>query len=252
MSPLFDLGVLFTAFMAGLLGSGHCFGMCGGIATGLGSISGQASGTGLKRPQAVSALLFNFGRLLSYAALGLISAWILMQAGQILNVPKWSMILRLLTALMILLIGLQFLFNWQTLAGIERIGAKVWKVILPIAVRASSLPGGSGRLLLGLCWGLLPCGLVYSILLTAAATGTPLSGAMVMFTFGLGTLPSMLGMSLAVPALATLLSDRWARRLMGAAMVLLAVLSVSLMVIHAQSRGEHQHAYNFVEKSAIS
>jgi sulfite exporter TauE/SafE len=94
--------------------------------------------------------------------------------------------------------------------------------------------------------------LVYSILLTAAATGTPLSGAMVMFTFGLGTLPSMLGMSLAAPALAALLSDRWARRLMGAAMVLLAVLSVSLMVIHAQSRGEHQHAYNFVEKSAIS
>jgi sulfite exporter TauE/SafE len=252
MSPLIDLGVLFTAFMAGLLGSGHCFGMCGGIAAGLGSISGQAPGTGLDRPQAVSALLFNLGRLLSYAALGLISAWILMQAGQILNVPKWSMILRLLTALMILLIGLQFLFNWHTMAGIERIGAKVWKLILPIAVRASSLPGGSGRLLLGLCWGLLPCGLVYSILLTAAATGTPLSGAMVMFTFGLGTLPSMLGMSLAAPALAAFLSDRWARRLMGAAMVLLAVLSVSLMVIHSQSKGEHHQAHNDVEMGAIS
>ena len=252
MSPLIDLGVLFTAFMAGLLGSGHCFGMCGGIAAGLGSIAGQAPGTGPNRPQTVSALLFNLGRLLSYAVLGLISAWILMQAGQILNVPKWSIILRLLTALMILLIGLQFLLNWHTLAGIERIGAKVWKIILPIAVRASSLSGGSGRLLLGLCWGLLPCGLVYSILLTAAATGTPMSGALVMFTFGLGTLPSMLGMSLAAPALAALLSDRWARRLMGAAMVLLAVLSVSLILIHSQSKGEHHHAHNKVEISAIS
>lgn len=252
MSPLFDFSVLFTAFMAGLLGSGHCFGMCGGIAAGLGSISGQTSEPGSNRPQAVSALLFNLGRLLSYATLGLISAWFLMQAGQILNVPKWSMILRLLTALMILLIGLQFLFNWQLLAGIERLGAKVWKIVLPIVVRASSLPGGSGRLLLGLCWGLLPCGLVYSILLTAAATGAPLPGALVMFTFGLGTLPSMLGMSLAAPALAALLSDRWARRLMGAAMVLLAVLSVSLMVINAQGNGDHPHAHSAVEKSDIS
>ena len=252
MSSLFDFGVLFTALMAGLLGSGHCFGMCGGIAAGLGSISVRASKTGLDHPQAVSALLFNFGRLLSYAALGLISAWILMQAGEILNVPKWGMILRLLTALMILLIGLQFLFNWQLLAGIERAGARVWKLVLPIAVRASSLPGGTGRLLLGLCWGLLPCGLVYSILLTAASTGAPVSGAFVMLAFGLGTLPSMLGMSLAAPAVATLLSDRWARRLLGAAMVLLAVLSVALMVVHSQNTGGHQHAHNFVKERTFS
>jgi len=249
MSPLLDFGVLFTAFMVGILGSGHCFGMCGGIATGLGTVSAHKS---VKGPQALSALLFNLGRLFSYAALGLISAWILSQAGEVLNIPKWSMILRLLTALMILLIGLQFLFSWQLLGDLERAGAKVWKIVLPIAVRASSLPGGSGRLLLGLCWGLLPCGLVYSILLTAAATGTALNGALVMFAFGVGTLPSMLGMSLAAPALAAFLSDRWARRLMGAAMVLLAVLSVTLMIIHSQSKGEHQHAAYFVVKSAVS
>jgi len=233
---LIDFSALFTAFFAGVLGSGHCFGMCGGIAAGLGSLSGQQTGQNKRsRAQALSALLFNLGRILSYAMLGLISAWILMQAGQVLNVPKWSIILRLLTALMILMIGLQFLFNWQLLGFIERAGAKVWKLILPLAVRASSLPGGSGRLLLGLCWGLLPCGLVYSILLTAAAAGSPLSGALVMFAFGLGTLPSMLGMSLAAPALATLLSDQWTRKLMGAAMILLAILSLSLIVIHSQS-----------------
>ncbi len=250
MNPLIDFGVLFTVFMAGLLGSGHCFGMCGGIATGLGGISKPIPGVGLKRPQALSALLFNLGRLLSYAILGLISAWILAQVGEVLNVPEWGKVLRLATALMILLIGLQFLFNWQLLSVIERGGAKVWKLILPIAVHASSLSGGSGRLLLGLCWGLLPCGLVYSILLTAAAAGAPLSGALVMFVFGLGTLPSMLGMSLAAPTLAVFLSDRWARRLMGAAMVLLAVLSVILIVIHSQAESEHQqHAQsNAVER----
>jgi len=235
MMQLIDISVLFTAFFAGILGSGHCFGMCGGIAAGLGNLPGHST----DKPQALSALLFNSGRILSYAALGLISAWILVQAGQVLNVPKWSMILRLITALMILLIGLQFLFNWQLLAVIERAGAKVWKLVLPLAVRASSMPGGSGRVLLGLCWGLLPCGLVYSILLTAAAAGSPLSGATVMLAFGFGTLPSMLGMSLAAPALAALLSDQWTRKLMGVAMILLAILSISLMVIHSQA---HQHS----------
>jgi sulfite exporter TauE/SafE len=160
MTYILDLSALFTVFLVGLLGSGHCFGMCGGIAAGLGSLPGSTDSKDSEKPLFSSAVLFNLGRLLSYACLGLISAWLLSKLGNALNVPRWSMILRFVTALMIFLIGLQFLFNWQTLAGIERLGAKVWKYVLPIAVRASSLPGGSCRLLLGLCWGLLPCGLV--------------------------------------------------------------------------------------------
>jgi len=235
-----DISALLTAFFVGLLGSGHCFGMCGGIAAGLGSLPGSGPGQAASRPSAISALLFNLGRILSYAVLGLVSAWILAGVGQALNVPRWSMLLRLVTALMIFLIGVQFLFNWQTLAFIERAGAKIWKRVLPVAVRAGSLPGGSGRLLLGLCWGLLPCGLVYSVLLTASASGSAISGAGVMLAFGLGTLPSMLGMSLAAPALAVMLSDRWTRKLMGVALILLAVLSVTLMVMRVQGHSAHQ------------
>lgn len=245
MTAIFDLSALFTAFFVGLLGSGHCFGMCGGLAAGLGSVpaSSEIGSDTSTKPRATSAFLFNIGRILSYAGLGLLSAWILASLGHALNVPKWSMILRFVTALMIFLIGIQFLFNWQTLAGIERLGAKVWKLILPIAVHVSSLPGGAGRLLLGLCWGLLPCGLVYSVLLTASAAGSPIAGAVVMLAFGMGTLPSMLGMSLAAPTLASMLSDKWTRKLMGAALILLAVLSVTLMVVKMQSqRAQHQHA----------
>ena len=242
MTYVIDLSALFTAFLVGLLGSGHCFGMCGGIAAGLGTLPVAGATQDVKKPQTASAVLFNVGRILSYAVLGLISAWLLASLGHALNVPKWGMILRFATAVMIFLIGVQFLFNWQTLAIIERLGAKCWKLILPIAVRASSLPGGSGRLALGLCWGLLPCGLVYSVLLTASAAGSAVSGAAVMLAFGVGTLPSMLGMSLAAPALAAMLSDKWTRKLMGAALILLAVLSVSLMVVKMQGKGSHNHA----------
>lgn len=247
MNPLLDMSALLTAFFVGLLGSGHCFGMCGGIAAGLGVLTVDEKSQEHVKHRFVSAFLFNFGRILSYAALGIISATLLAGLGKVLNVPQWSMILRFITALMIFLIGIQFLFNWQTLASIERVGAKVWKRVLPLAIKASSLPGGAGRLLLGLCWGLLPCGLVYSVILTASASGSALSGAAVMLAFGLGTMPSMLGMSLAAPALAAMLSDRWTRKLMGAALILLAVISVSLMVIKMQGRMEHKHAGLYLE-----
>jgi sulfite exporter TauE/SafE len=250
MTYVIDLSTLFTAFLVGLLGSGHCFGMCGGIAAGLGTFPVTGVTPGDQKPQTTSAVLFNIGRILSYATLGLLSAWLLASLGHALNVPKWSMILRFVTAVMIFLIGVQFLFNWQTLAVIERLGAKVWKLILPVAVRAGRLPGGSGRLLLGLCWGLLPCGLVYSVLLTASAAGSPVSGAAVMLAFGVGTLPSMLGMSLAAPTLAAVLNDRWTRKLMGAALILLAVLSVSLMVVKMQGKSSHMHAD--LERSSFS
>jgi len=252
MSTLIDFSALLTAFLVGLLGSGHCFGMCGGIAAGLGSLPVRDETDTESRPKAITAVLFNIGRIISYAGLGLISAWILAHVGEVLNVPKWSMILRLMTAIMIFLIGLQFLFNWQLLGGIERVGARVWKHVLPLAVKASTLPGGSGRLLLGLCWGLLPCGLVYSVLLTASAAGSPVGGALVMFAFGVGTLPSMLGMSLAAPTLAAMLSDQWTRKLMGAALIFLAVLSVALMGIKMQGKGGHKHMQSFVEPTSVT
>jgi sulfite exporter TauE/SafE len=238
-----DFPALLTAFLVGFLGSGHCFGMCGGIAAGLGTVPVQTKKGELQeaRPHWTSAFLFNLGRVATYTFLGLIAAFLLGGAGEMLNVPRWSMILRLLTALMIFLIGFQFLFNVQALAIIERGGAKIWNRVLPVAVRVSSLPGGTGRLLVGFCWGFLPCGLVYSVLLTASAAGSPVSGAMVMLAFGVGTLPAMLGMGLAAPALVSLLNDRWARRFLGAALILLAVLSVTLMAAKVLSSGaEHQ------------
>lgn len=249
---LIDQSALITAFFVGLLGSGHCFGMCGGIAAGLGSIPAANGAQQTAKPSAISATLFNLGRIIGYAILGLISAWLLAQLGNVLNIPKWSMLLRLLTALMIFLIGLQYLLTWNTLGWIERAGSKAWKFVLPLAVRASALPGGTGRLLLGLCWGFLPCGLVYSVLLTASAAGAPLAGASVMLAFGVGTLPSMLGISLAAPALAALLNDRWARKLMGAALILLAILSVSLMYVRMQGQQGHHHMSAIETGSQIS
>ena len=213
-----DPAVLSTAFLAGLLGSGHCFGMCGGIAAGLGAMS---RGRG-----AVPALQFNLARLASYAMLGLISAGILGGLSGIAQTGRW---LRLLTALMIFLIGLRFLFDFRGLDLIERGGAGLWKKIMPIALRAGERQDWIGRVTLGLCWGFLPCGLVYTVLLTAASTGSPVGGALTMFAFGVGTLPAMVGLTIAAPALSTFLEDRAVRKVIGFALIVLALWTLAMM-----------------------
>ena len=233
MNPI-DPAVLVTAFMAGLLGSGHCFGMCGGIAGSLGALPRVGS-----RSLILPGLQFNAGRLLGYALLGALAGGILGAAGDIMalkSIGKW---LRGLTALMVLLIGLRFLLDWRGLDLIERSGAGLWRRILPLAVRISQRHDWIGRLGLGLCWGFLPCGLVYTVLMTAASTGSSLAGAATMFVFGLGTLPAMLGLTMAAPALSVFLGDRSVRRIVGFSLVVLAAWMFVLLT--AAPGGEHVH-----------
>jgi hypothetical protein len=102
---------------------------------------------------------------------------------------------------------------------------------------------GAGRILLGLSWGFLPCGLVYTVLLTAASTGQVLTGAFAMLAFGLGTLPSMLGLTLAAPGMASLLADRSFRRFIGIALLILAAwMAYTLVFPSAMNHAHHMAA----------
>ena len=117
----FDPSVLVTAFLAGLLGSGHCFGMCGGIAGSLGALSGGTD----KRSLALPALQFNLGRMLGYALLGAIAAGVIGAAGEIMALKAYAKYLRLATAILVLLIGLRFLVDWGGINFIEKGGASL-------------------------------------------------------------------------------------------------------------------------------
>lgn len=232
----FDPAVLVTAFLAGLLGSGHCFGMCGGIAGSLGALSGINA----QKSMAWPAVQFNLGRLFGYAILGAAAAGILGAAGEIMALKPLGKWLRGLTALMVLLIGLRFLIDWRGLDIIEKGGAGIWKRIMPVAIRISQRHDWIGRLGLGLCWGFLPCGLVYTVLMTAASTGHAAGGAITMFVFGAGTLPAMLGLTIAAPALSSFLSDRLVRRIVGFSLVILA----GWMILTLVSGGGGGHAHH--------
>jgi sulfite exporter TauE/SafE len=230
-----DPALWVTAFLAGLLGSGHCFGMCGGIAGSLGAMAGASS-----RSLALPALQFNFGRVLGYALLGAVAGGVLGAAGEIMALKPLGKWLRGLTALMVLLIGLRFLLDWRGLDLIEKGGAGLWRRIMPVAARISQRHDWIGRFGLGICWGFLPCGLVYTVLVTAASTGSPVAGAAVMIAFGVGTLPALLGLTMAAPALGSFLSDRIVRRIVGFSLVVLA-LWLFFTLFGSFSSGMHRH-----------
>lgn len=229
---------LATALLAGLLGSVHCLGMCSGI-SGLFAVRAVARSPLSQLPM---ALTYNFGRILSYALLGAIVATF--GSTLLAAIPTIAAPVRLLSGLIIVLIGLQIAFDWRILKPIERMGGVLWQKIVPAAqglIPVSTLPRALG---LGLLWGLLPCGLVYSILLLAAMSANTLSGGTIMIAFGLGTMPAMLLTGIGAVQLTRFFGRRSTRLGAGLLIVVAGVLTLAMPVsnLFAPNAGTHpQH-----------
>jgi len=173
---------LLAALLPGLLGGGHCAGMCGGIAGML-----VARGGGRWQLQACH----HIGRIGSYAVIGGIAGTVgevALFADRILPVQQ---VLWWLAQAMLLAVGLYLAGLWQGVRHIEALGGGVWRSLsahLPALLPADT-PGKA--LLAGAVWGWLPCGLVYTLVVTALASGSGPQGALILLVFGLGTLPNV-------------------------------------------------------------
>lgn len=174
---------LLALFVVGLLGAGHCAGMCGGIVGAL----------GMQGPRGAAAvpvhLAYNLGRIASYALAGFLAGALGQLAGSLLPLQR---ALYLCASLMLVAMGVYLLGATQSLAWLERRGQALWRRIQPLTGRFLPVRGVAQALPLGMLWGWLPCGLVYSALTTALASGSALQGALSMLAFGLGTLPNLL------------------------------------------------------------
>lgn len=175
-----------AAVLAGVAGGAHCVVMCGGIAAAVGGQSSRASPARLMS----STLTFNAGRLLGYLLVGGLLEVALGGAVGLLPAGSMALGLRLLTATVLAALALRLLDSRDRL-GMERIGARFWRLLAPLTGRALTLPRQLRPLGLGLLWGFMPCGLVYSVLLLAAASGSLAGALAIMAGFWAGTLPAL-------------------------------------------------------------
>lgn len=223
-----------AAFLTGFLGSAHCIGMCSGI-SGLFAVQLEVAAL---RSRLAMALTYNLGRVASYAFLGLLAG--LLGSSVVAAVPALAGPVRLAGGAVLVLIGLQIAFNWRILQPIERMGAVLWTRLAPAAkglLPVSSLPRALG---LGLLWGWLPCGLVYSVLLLAATSGRATDGSLVMLVFGLGTMPAMLLTGMGAAKLSQMMQRRDARLGLGILIVFLGLLTLAMPTLGLLS-GETPH-----------
>jgi sulfite exporter TauE/SafE len=170
-----------TPFLIGLFSSIHCLAMCGGLC-------------GLfckNRPKLSSHLIINFGRITTYTILGLIFAGIVQ--GLTLRVPlaEIGFWVRSLLGLVLIFLGLRILLNKSSLHSYFE-NNFIWLKAKKHLHKVTNLNSPSSDYIKGLLWGLIPCGLLYGVLIAAATTNNLWSGGLFMLAFGLGTLPSML------------------------------------------------------------
>ncbi|ALK97891.1 cytochrome biogenesis protein [Massilia sp. WF1] len=196
---------LLPVFVVGLLGSVHCAGMCGGIVGALSLAPGRpvpvmVTVGAAVRPALANTLAYNLGRIGSYMLAGALAGGIGAGAVSLARLPALQAGGYWMANLMLAMLGLYLMDAWRGLARLEQGGQLLWRRVQPMLRRLQPGQGvrfGPGRMLAaGALWGWLPCGMVYSVLVTAMLSGSAAGGALTMLAFGLGTLPMLLGLGL--------------------------------------------------------
>ena len=196
--------------MIGLLGGVHCVGMCGGIVSAFSVASSSTrrpfpvpvrGGSGaIAQPAVFSDVLrvvaYNAGRISSYAIAGAVAGGVAQGVRTLSFMSSLQIAGYWLANLMLVALGLYLMDAWRGLARLEAAGQVVWRRLQPLMKHLLPVDSIGKAFALGGLWGWVPCGMVYSVLLTAMLSGSALSGATVMLAFGAGTLPVLITMGM--------------------------------------------------------
>lgn len=201
--PLIAMG-----FTTGLLGAGHCIGMCGGL---VGALSLSATG---RRGGWSFHLLYNAGRLVTYTLIGALVGWL---GSALAYTDRFHTITRTLLVasdLFIILLGFGTagLFAGLNLARLDFPGPL--RAMTKAVQRLRQLPPALAAIPLGLLFGFLPCGYLYAVAITAAQSADVTTGALMLLAFGIGTVPALLLFGTATQWLGTR-ARLWMLRLAG-------------------------------------
>ena len=191
----------------GLVGSGHCIVMCGGIASSL-----QIANETLNSIKV--SLMYNAGRAMSYMIAGALVAS-LGNAFAKQN-STFALGLKVFSGVFMLLVGLYVMRISGSLKWLEQLGKTlIWQHIIKLNKHLLPINTYPKAWLYGMLWGWLPCGLVYSALTWTLQAPTPIYGSAIMLSFALGTLPAMLLVGQTAQTLSHFLNRPYIRWAMG-------------------------------------
>jgi len=210
-------GLLIAVFLGALVSGWHCALMCGGIAAAIERPVALETPLRAKSELFYLQLIMHLGRITTYILLGALAAAMGVVVWQQNLIPIQRPLFAL-TSLILILMGVRLLriVNAGSLLGSKWLSSKIAAYWSKYLGRVAS---GPSRWFSGMLWGLVPCGLIYSVLPLAFLSGDVLTGATLMLAFGLGTLPNLLLISKFSAALTQFGRYLWVRYL--AALLLL-------------------------------
>jgi len=211
-------------FVMGLFSSLHCIGMCGSI---IGTLTLSLAPEVRQSKTRLLPFIFsyNLGRIVSYSVVGGLAGavqWLIIAPFH----PEYAYrLLQIFSAGITASAGLYIAGWFPRFAYIEKAGSRLWRLLEPWGRRLIPVKNGWQAFLFGCIWGWIPCGLVYSALALAAATGSIGQSALAMLTFGLGTLPAVMGVGIMTGVLTKLSRMGRFKRIVGLSLIALALLS---------------------------
>ncbi|NND90243.1 MAG: sulfite exporter TauE/SafE family protein [Granulosicoccus sp.] len=236
---------LLAVFLTGLLGGVHCAGMCGGIVSALGMmqqrpmsgyprfpVSVVAAGSSTLKTHTVSPLVavasYNLGRIATYTLLGALAGGVGSVAWMMHSILPVQQVAYFIGNVLVILMGL-YVFGFRRIGVlVESWGSPVWKLVRPLATSRLQGAGHVNSILAGSLWGLVPCGMVYAVLSAALVSGSWQQGALLMLTFGLGTLPNLMLLGLSGQWLARASRNQRIRRIAGMLIMLFGAAGLLL------------------------
>lgn len=209
-------------FVIGLITSVHCIAMCGGI--NLSQTLQKDTSTEISRAMFRNTLEYNIGRVVSYTVIGGVLGAVGALAGiggSLQTSTLFQGILKLFAGIIMVVMGVNMLGIFP---GLRRLAVHIPNFNKKTKQKSGRKP--RTPFFIGLCNGLMPCGPLQSMQVVALASGNPLTGALSMLCFSLGTVPLMLGFGSAV----SMLGKRFTRQVLKAGAILVVVMGLSMMV----------------------
>jgi uncharacterized protein len=224
-----NIATLLSALLMGMIGSTHCVGMCGGI---ISTLSTNFSGKTSYQSFWIQ-LFYNIGRITTYSFLGLLIGFFSSKLmGMLPNPHTFSM---KVSGIFFILLGLYISQLLNSFRYLESTGQRLWIKIEPFGRKYLPAQTPFDAWKLGLVWGWLPCGLVYSALALAMTQINPLHSALTMLVFGLGTLPTLLLIGHFAQNIKIILQNKKFRMVLGLLLIIYGVTQVaglSIFMMH--------------------